>query len=134
MLDHGCNEQQSFLCLRGDETTNNEFEKRSNDVIESCVYERVAIGGYHLEHIRGIFSYCFIKLVVYIIFTIYIISKLDPCEKQVCKGINAICQVVFETGEPFCACPDGMRGDPNVRCGKFESKILSTVSRYILLL
>ena len=58
VLDHGCNEKQSFLCLRGDETTNNEFEKRSNDVIQSCVYERVAIGGYHLEHIRGIFSYC----------------------------------------------------------------------------
>ena len=58
------------------------------------------------------------------------IFQLDPCEKQVCKGINAICQVVFETGKPFCACPDGMRGDPSVRCGKYESKILLTVSRY----
>ena len=74
------------------------------------------------------------KLFVHIFSTIYIILKLDPCEKQVCKGINAICQVVFETGKPFCACPDGMTGDPNVRCGKFESKILSTVSRYSVLL
>ena len=59
------------------------------------------------------------KLFVYINSTTYMIPKLDPCEKQVCKGINAICQVVFETGKAFCACPDGMRGDPNVRCGKY---------------
>ena len=59
------------------------------------------------------------KLFVHITSTICIIPKLDPCEKHVCKGINAICQVVFKTGDPFCACPDGMTGDPNVRCGKY---------------
>ena len=59
-MDHGCNEQKSFLCLRGDETTDNEDEKRSNDEIESCVYEKFAIGGYHLKHFTGIFSYCFV--------------------------------------------------------------------------
>ena len=47
MLDHGCNEQQSFLCLREDETTDNEDEKRSNEEIESCVYEKFAIGKHH---------------------------------------------------------------------------------------
>ena len=55
VLDHGCNQQQSFLCLREDETTGNEDEKRSIDDIESCVYEKFAIGVYHLEYIRFIF-------------------------------------------------------------------------------
>ena len=57
MLDHGCNEQQSFLCLREDETTDNEDEKRSNEEIESCVYEKFAIGRYNVEHMRFIFLF-----------------------------------------------------------------------------
>ena len=75
------------------------------------------------------------KLLVHITSTICIIPKLDPCEKHVCKGINAICQIVFKTGEPFCACPDGMTGDPNVRCGKyFDFFTQMLMKEYIMLL
>ena len=48
--------------------------------------------------------------------------KLDPCTKMKCNGLNAECQIYLggpRKGEPFCACRDGYRGDPQVRCGKY---------------
>ena len=44
--------------------------------------------------------------------------NLDPCDAITCNGTNAVCQVVFGTGKPFCACALGFRGDPKIRCGK----------------
>ena len=48
---------------------------------------------------------------------------LDPCETITCNGTNAQCQVYLDKenmGKPFCACPEGLTGDPNVGCGKNE--------------
>ena len=47
--------------------------------------------------------------------------KLDPCDKITCNGTNAQCQVYLggpKEGDPFCTCPQGFRGDPNINCGK----------------
>ena len=43
---------------------------------------------------------------------------LDPCEQKICNGTNAVCEIVYSTGKPTCACPRGMGGDPMVKCGK----------------
>ena len=32
---------------------------------------------------------------------------------------NTICEVVFETGKPFCTCAPGFVGDPDKKCGKY---------------
>ena len=49
---------------------------------------------------------------------IFFFSNLDPCDRVNCNGSNVVCQIVYETGKPFCACERGFRGDPNVGCGK----------------
>ena len=45
----------------------------------------------------------------------------DPCDKIVCNGTNAECQVYVEgpqKGVAFCICPKGFTGDPQVNCCK----------------
>ena len=42
---------------------------------------------------------------------------LDPCERITCDGTNAVCEIVFDTGKPFCTCGKGFTGDPTDRCG-----------------
>ena len=45
----------------------------------------------------------------------------DPCETIRCNGTNAQCQVYLggeNKGKPFCACPQGLVGDPGHDCGK----------------
>ena len=47
--------------------------------------------------------------------------KLDPCDTITCNGTNAQCQIYLggeNKGQPFCACPQGLTGDPNHGCGK----------------
>ena len=47
--------------------------------------------------------------------------ELDPCDTITCNGTNAQCQVYLggeNKGKPFCACPQGLAGDPNYGCGK----------------
>ena len=52
-------------------------------------------------------------------FTFHVIFYIiDPCDQMSCNGTNAVCQVVYGTGKPFCACANGFRGDPKVKCGK----------------
>ena len=49
-------------------------------------------------------------------------NKLDPCEKIICNGTNAQCQVYLggkNEGKAFCACPQGFTGDPDFNCGKY---------------
>ena len=46
----------------------------------------------------------------------------DPCDKKICKGTNAVCNVIYETGEATCECPQGMQGDPMDKCGKYSEK------------
>ena len=56
-----------------------------------------------------------------------LLSNLDPCDRLICKGKNAVCQVIYETGKPFCICDKGSSGDPNHGCGKhvnFMSQIM----------
>ena len=43
---------------------------------------------------------------------------LDPCANIQCNGTNAVCKVFFGTGEAFCACPLGYKGDPEKLCCK----------------
>ena len=43
----------------------------------------------------------------------------DPCDQLDCNGTNAVCEVVYGTGKPFCACALGFMGDPRVSCGKY---------------
>ena len=52
---------------------------------------------------------------------------LDPCDRINCNGTNAVCQIVFETGKPFCACERGFTGDPNVNCGKYATLAMNYV-------
>ena len=40
-----------------------------------------------------------------------------PCDSKPCTGKNAICEVVFSTGQPKCRCPKAMTGDPYIACG-----------------
>ena len=44
--------------------------------------------------------------------------QLDPCESNPC-GVDAVCKVL--EGNPSCSCPQGMTGDPYVKCGTFQS-------------
>ena len=49
-------------------------------------------------------------------------NELDPCEKIICNGTNAQCQVYLggkNKGKAFCACPQGFTGDPDFNCGKY---------------
>ena len=46
-----------------------------------------------------------------------IYSDVDPCIGYKCNGTNAVCEIVYSTGLPRCACPKGMLGDPNIACG-----------------
>ena len=48
----------------------------------------------------------------------------DPCNPNPCTGINSICEVVYETGDAICNCPQGMAGNPDVKCGMYV-KVLS---------
>ena len=62
------------------------------------------------------------------IFQSFFNNKLDPCDKITCNGINAECQIYLggpKKGNPFCACPDGFRGDPQVRCCKYIYLIIN---------
>ena len=43
---------------------------------------------------------------------------IGPCEKKPCTGKNAICEVIFSTGQPKCTCPEEMTGNPYIACGK----------------
>ena len=36
-------------------------------------------------------------------------------------------------GKPFCTCPEGLRGDPNVGCGKNVSDIINNTDSYDVL-
>ena len=47
------------------------------------------------------------------------LSYLDPCDRMICNGTNAMCQVIYETGKPFCTCDKGFTGDPSVNCGMY---------------
>ena len=61
------------------------------------------------------------KISKYLSHTIYVMLlyfKKDPCDEANCNGSNAVCQVVYSTGKPFCTCPQGFKGDPKIRCGK----------------
>ena len=42
--------------------------------------------------------------------------SIDPCEPNPC-GANAVCEVA--EGNALCSCPQGMTGDPLVKCGKY---------------
>ena len=42
---------------------------------------------------------------------------IGPCDKKPCTGINAVCEVVFSTGQPKCRCPKDMTGNPLISCG-----------------
>ena len=42
---------------------------------------------------------------------------LDPCDRIICNGANAVCEMIFATGDPICVCPEGMKGDPEIGCG-----------------
>ena len=44
---------------------------------------------------------------------------IDPCDRLICNVTNTVCQVVFDTGTPFCACAPGYMGDPAVKCGNY---------------
>ena len=35
-------------------------------------------------------------------------------------------------GKPFCTCPEGLRGDPNVGCGKNVWDIINNTDSYSL--
>ena len=35
-------------------------------------------------------------------------------------------------GKPFCTCPEGLRGDPNVGCGKNVWDIINNTDSYDL--
>ena len=50
---------------------------------------------------------------------------LDPCAEKQCNGTNAICKVFFGTGEPFCACPLGYKGNPERTCGKYFLQLMN---------
>ena len=41
---------------------------------------------------------------------------IDPCVPNPC-GTGAVCEVA--EGNALCSCPQGMTGDPLVKCGKF---------------
>ena len=43
--------------------------------------------------------------------------KLDLCDPNPC-GTDAVCEVL--EGIALCSCPQGMIGDPLVKCGKFS--------------
>ena len=61
------------------------------------------------------------------------IDTIDPCDEIICDGTNAVCQVVYGTGKPFCSCPQGFRGDPKVNCGKFFFLMMITSEKSIIL-
>ena len=50
---------------------------------------------------------------------------LDPCAEKKCNGTNAICKVFFGTGEPFCACPLGYKGNPEKLCSKYFLQLMN---------
>ena len=59
--------------------------------------------------------------------------SIDPCEPNPC-GANAVCEVA--EGNALCSCPQGMTGDPLVKCGKylilFRERCRSNVKAYEL--
>ena len=57
-------------------------------------------------------------------------SLIDPCDRLVCNVTNTICEVVFETGKPFCTCAPGFMGDPNYKCGMFLCKEVVNSTQY----
>ena len=42
--------------------------------------------------------------------------SIDPCDPNPC-GTGAVCEVA--EGKALCSCPQGMTGDPLVKCGKY---------------
>ena len=42
--------------------------------------------------------------------------SIDPCDPNPC-GTGAVCEVA--EGNALCSCPQGMTGDPLVKCGKY---------------
>ena len=95
----------------------------SNDAQnEGCFHKKFSVGKninnnfLHFQYKIRILLFCSQSLALYLFD-----YNLDPCTKLTCNGLNAECQIYLggpKKGEPFCACPDGYRGDPQVRCGK----------------
>ena len=109
------NDTDAYQCLKNQTSP-------SHVQVEGCLYRKIGIG-----------KLCFKLFSVSISFNIYIgfsnryllpdtfYYKLDPCDTITCNGTNAQCQIYLggeNKGQPFCACPQGLTGDPNHGCGK----------------
>ena len=110
VLDIECNGQSSYLCPQNSTAS-------SNSVIDSCIYEKYAIGGFD-SFLVTLYKY---RNIIVIDFSVayFIFHEIDPCDRLLCNVTNTVCQVVFDTGTPFCACAPGYMGDPAVECGNY---------------
>ena len=118
VLDSECNGKSSYLCPQNSTIS-------SNNGIDSCIQEKYAIGEcnfcvplYRYRKMLGVNSV--ITRFVHIFSTCLFFCKIDPCDRLICNVTNTVCQVVFETGTPFCTCAPGFNGDPAVKCGNYS--------------
>ena len=106
----------SYVCLKNANSS-------SNTQTEGCFYKKFAIGQQFLKIVIHYKLYIIIVIFSYQYLSSYLINnKLDPCEKIICNGTNAQCQVYLggkNEGKAFCACPQGFTGDPDFNCGKY---------------
>ena len=115
ILDIECNGLSSFVCPQNSSTS-------SNIDFKSCIFEKYAIGEKSFLNPVYKFNTNMHKLKHYnfqLISWLLVSSLIDPCDRLVCNVTNTICEVVFETGKPFCTCAPGFVGDPNNKCGKY---------------
>ena len=105
-------DKNAYQCLKNQTSP-------SHVQVEGCLYRKIGIGRLCFKVFSGSianirFSYCYLLPNKFYF-------KSDPCDTITCNGTNAQCQVYLggeNKGQPFCACPQGMIGDPNYNCGR----------------